>query len=40
MQDNDDEVRDRAVFYTSVLDGKEEDVQTFIMDGALCDVCE
>eukprot|EP00667_Euglena_gracilis_P005674 EG_transcript_5712 len=34
MQDNDDEVRDRAVFYTSVLDGKEEDVQTFIMDVA------
>mmetsp|Transcript_32897 Transcript_32897/g.53731 ORF Transcript_32897/g.53731 Transcript_32897/m.53731 type:complete len:748 (+) Transcript_32897:1-2244(+) len=34
MQDNDDEVRDRAVFYTNVLDSSEEDVETFIVDVA------
>lgn len=34
MQDNDDEVRDRAVFYTTVLDSTEEDMQTFIVDVA------
>eukprot|EP00906_Rhabdomonas_costata_P003965 RCo005954 len=32
MQDNDDEVRDRAVFYSRVLESSEEDIATFIVE--------
>eukprot|EP01004_Peranema_trichophorum_P005306 NODE_416_length_2792_cov_57.571750_g357_i0.p1 GENE.NODE_416_length_2792_cov_57.571750_g357_i0~~NODE_416_length_2792_cov_57.571750_g357_i0.p1 ORF type:complete len:859 (+),score=167.60 NODE_416_length_2792_cov_57.571750_g357_i0:66-2642(+) len=32
MQDSDDEVRDRAVFYTNVLDSPEEEIKRFILD--------
>lgn len=34
MLDNDDEVRDRAVFYTTVLDSEEKDIEDFILEVA------